>query len=145
MKALEIRFQGGGAVPLVHPLDPPLFRFPADPSVTFRKTHCVKSVQIRSCSGPCFAAFGLNMARKNSVVGHFSGSANSQLNHCAFTIAANINLMIMKSLFSQIMCMLRVLLRHFRISIFTKSFEFLENNFFPEFQSVLSSKFRMIF
>ena len=56
-----------------------------------RSTNCVKSVQIRIFSGPCFPAFGLNMeryglsvpsqsewrkirTRKNSVFRHFSYS-----------------------------------------------------------------------
>ena len=58
--------------------------------------HCVKSVQIRSFSGPYFPAFGLNTegvspsiqsecrkisTRKNSVFGHFSRSGSS-VPHC---------------------------------------------------------------
>ena len=33
--------------------------------------HCVKSVRIRSFSGPYFPAFGLNTNHKNSEYGHF--------------------------------------------------------------------------
>ena len=36
--------------------------------------HCVKSVRIRSFSGPCFPAFGLNADQKISEYGHFSPS-----------------------------------------------------------------------
>ena len=35
-------------------------------------SHCVKSVHIRSFSGPYFPAFGLNTDQKNSEYGHFS-------------------------------------------------------------------------
>ena len=35
------------------------------------KKHCVKSVGIRSFSGPYFPAFGLNTNQKNSECGHF--------------------------------------------------------------------------
>ena len=37
--------------------------------------HCVKSVRIRSFSGPYFPSFGLNTHQKNSEYGHFSRSA----------------------------------------------------------------------
>ena len=37
--------------------------------------HCVKSVRIRSCSGPHFSAFGLNMGQINSEYGHFLRNA----------------------------------------------------------------------
>ena len=37
--------------------------------------HCVKSVRIRSYSGPCFPAFRLNTDRNNSEYGHFLRSA----------------------------------------------------------------------
>ena len=37
----------------------------------FEATHCVKSVRIRSYSGPHFPAFGLNMDQNNSEYGHF--------------------------------------------------------------------------
>ena len=33
--------------------------------------HCVKSVRIRSYSGPHFPPFGLNMDQNNSKYGHF--------------------------------------------------------------------------
>ena len=36
--------------------------------------HSVKSVRIRSYSGPYFPAFGLNTDRNNSKYGHFSRS-----------------------------------------------------------------------
>ena len=36
--------------------------------------YCVKSVLIRSFSGPYFPAFGLNTDQKNSEYGHFSRS-----------------------------------------------------------------------
>ena len=34
--------------------------------VCTRNIHCVKSVRIRSYSGPCFPAFGLNTDQNNS-------------------------------------------------------------------------------
>ena len=37
--------------------------------------HCMKSVRIRSFSGPFFAAFRLNTSEKNSGYEHFSRSA----------------------------------------------------------------------
>ena len=41
-------------------------------SITFiNSTHCVKSVGIRSYSGPYFPAFGLNADQNNSEYGHF--------------------------------------------------------------------------
>ena len=36
-----------------------------------RAEHCVKSVRIRSYSGPHFPAFGLNTDQNNSEYGHF--------------------------------------------------------------------------
>ena len=36
--------------------------------------HCVKTVRIRSYSGPYFPAFGLNTDQNNSEYGHFSRS-----------------------------------------------------------------------
>ena len=39
-----------------------------------RIPHCMKSVRIRSFSGPFFAAFGLNTGEKNSGYKHFSRS-----------------------------------------------------------------------
>ena len=36
--------------------------------------HCVKSVRIRSYSGPYFPAFRLNTDQENSKYGHFSQS-----------------------------------------------------------------------
>ena len=37
--------------------------------------HCVKSVRIRSYSGLCFSAFGLNTDQNNSEYGHFQRRA----------------------------------------------------------------------
>ena len=41
----------------------------------YHNHHCVKSVRIRSYSGPYFPAFGLNTLQNNSEYGHFSRSA----------------------------------------------------------------------
>ena len=40
--------------------------------------HCVKSVRIRSFSGPYSPAFGMNTNQKNSEYGHFSRSGWNQ-------------------------------------------------------------------
>ena len=45
------------------------------PSISNEKSsHCVKSVRIRSYSGPFFPTFGLNTDQINSEYGHFSRS-----------------------------------------------------------------------
>ena len=44
--------------------------------------HCVKSVHIRSCSGPYFPAFGLKTDQNNSEYGHFLRSADCSTNLC---------------------------------------------------------------
>ena len=41
-------------------------------------SHCVKSVCIRSFSGPCLPTFGLNTDQKNSEYGHFSRSVSDE-------------------------------------------------------------------
>ena len=38
------------------------------------KWHCLKSVRIRSFSGPYFSVFGLKMDQKNSEYGYFLSS-----------------------------------------------------------------------
>ena len=43
-----------------------------------KNEHCVKSVRIRSYSGPCFPAFGLNTDQNNSEFGHFLRRGNNQ-------------------------------------------------------------------
>ena len=43
-------------------------------SVLIRKQHCVKSVRIRSYSGPYFPTFGLNTDQNNSAYEYFSRS-----------------------------------------------------------------------
>ena len=40
--------------------------------------HCMKSVRIRSYSGPYFSAFGLNTDKNNSEYGHFSCSESKK-------------------------------------------------------------------
>ena len=50
--------------------------------VNHNHTHCVKSVSIRSISGPYFPLFGLNTNKKNSEYGHFSRSDKS----CSLTL-----------------------------------------------------------
>ena len=50
----------------------------ASETVNYNTKHCVKSVQIRSFSGPYFPAFGLNTEQKNSVFGHFSRGDTNQ-------------------------------------------------------------------
>ena len=42
------------------------------PKLRQSSIHCVKSVGIRSYSGSCFPAFGLNTDQNNSEYGHFS-------------------------------------------------------------------------
>ena len=42
--------------------------------------HCLKSVGIRSCSGPYFPAFGLNTNQNNSEYGHFLRSVGHCIN-----------------------------------------------------------------
>ena len=42
--------------------------------------HCVKSVRIRSCSGPYFPAFGLNTDQNNYEYGHFLRGESYQEN-----------------------------------------------------------------
>ena len=47
--------------------------------IAFFKVHCMKSVRIRSYSGPYFPAFGLNADQNNSEYGHFLRSGESYL------------------------------------------------------------------
>ena len=46
--------------------------------------HCVKSVRIRSFSGPYFPAFGLNTDQKNFEYGQFSRSVSNIINFLFF-------------------------------------------------------------
>ena len=49
--------------------------------------HCVKSVRIRSYSGPYFTAFGLNADQKSSVYGHFLRSeSETVLDHFSASV-----------------------------------------------------------
>ena len=46
--------------------------------------HCVKSVRIRSFTGPYFPTFGLNTEQKNSEYGHFPHSELKVIKTLAF-------------------------------------------------------------
>ena len=53
---------------------------PKNSKITQTKLHCVKSVHIRSYSGPHFLAFGLNTDHNNSIYGHFLRSVDNPYN-----------------------------------------------------------------
>ena len=68
--------------------------------VKSKDVHCVKSVRIRSYSGPYFPAFGLNTDQYNSEYGHFLRSSCYRIKFCPqwliFTHFSNSNFLVIK-------------------------------------------------
>ena len=79
------------------------------------KYHCMKSVRIRSFSGPYFLSFGHNTNQKNSEYGHFSRSVNLY-----YIYNVSIRSLVMEKIIAEILSKLRKMI--FSVNCFRGDF-----------------------